>query len=446
MMVATIPVISPLFKILLDSIGWVLAWLYQIVPNYGVAIVVLTIVLRVVVLPLGIKQIKSMGAMQAIQPKVAEIKKKYKGNSPKIQEETMKLYKDFGVSPLGGCLPMLLQFPLLIAMYSVIKTPGLEPTTYQAKPAYAVLNSHLPPDSTLFLNVLQHERTTLVPGLDLACSARDAGGQPVQIKDTTRTAVVAGRPLLRNGQPVTDGGTAVTAQASFSCGSAVPSKIPYFVLLALMVATTFYQQYQMQRVTPPGSSSQQQQALLRIMPLMFGFLGFSFPAGLVLYWTIANVFMIGQQGFLFRAGHIGPEAIKRQAEQQRAKQASAPDTPRKRGWLGAMMERAEEERRRRGEQTQRGPSSRKPPPGGKRTGSGSKAGGGRGGTPRGDSPRGNGRGSNPRGSGGRGSNPRGSGGRGSNPRSSKPPGTNPRRPPGGSSKPRKPETGGDDGS
>jgi YidC/Oxa1 family membrane protein insertase len=436
MMLASIPFVSPLFQILLDSIGWVLAWLYQVVPNYGVAIIVLTVVLRVVVLPLGIKQIKSMGAMQAIQPKVAEIKKKYKGNGPKIQEETMKLYKDFGVSPLGGCLPMLLQFPLLIAMYSVIRTPALEPTTYQAKPAYAVLNSHLPSDSTLFLNVMQHERTTLLPGLDLACSARDAGAQPVVIKDTTRTAVVAGRPLVRSGQPVTDGDAAVTAQTSFSCGSGVPSKIPYFVLLALMVGTTFYQQLQMQRVTPPGTSSSQQQALLRIMPLMFGFLGFSFPAGLVLYWSIANVFMIGQQGFLLRAGHIGPEAIKRQAEQQRAKQAAAPDAPRKRGWMGAMLERAEEERRRRGQQTPRGPSSRKPPPGGKRTGSGSKTGGTRGGTPPGENPKG----------GGRRSNPRGSGGGGTNPRGSKPRGGNPRRPTGGNSKPRKPEPGGDDGS
>jgi YidC/Oxa1 family membrane protein insertase len=408
-----------------------LAWLYQIVPNYGVAIVILTVVLRVIVLPLGIKQIKSMGAMQAIQPKVAEIKKKYKGNNPKIQEETMKLYKDFGVSPLGGCLPMLLQFPLLIAMYAVIKTPGLEPTTYQAKPAYAVLNSHLPPDSTLFLHVIQHEGTTLLPGLDLACSARDAGGKPVQINDSKRIPVVAGRPLLRDGQPVTDGTATVTAQASFSCGSGVPSKIPYFVLLALMVATTFYQQYQMQRVSPPGSSSQQQQALLRIMPVMFGFLGFSFPAGLVLYWTIANVFMIGQQGFLFRAGHIGPEAIERQAAQQRAKQAAAPDTPRKKGWMASMMERAEVERQRRGEETPGGRSSRKPPPGGKRTGSGSKTGGTRGGT----SSRGN-----PKG-GARGSTNRRSGGGTSNPRSS-----NPRRPHGGQPKPRKPDTGGDDGS
>ncbi len=432
-MLATIPVVSPLFKILLDSIGWVLAWIYDVVPNYGVAIIILTVLLRVVVLPLGIKQIKSMGAMQAIQPKLSEIKKKYKGNNQKIQEETMRLYKEAGVNPLGGCLPLLLQFPILVAMYAVIRTPGLEPTTYNSKPAYAVVNSHLPPDSTLFVRVLEHRGTTFLPGVNLVCSARDGGQQQVVINDASRAPVVAGRPMLRDGKPVAENGTQVTSQASYGCGSGVPAKIPYLIILALMIATTFYQQLQMQRVSPPGTSSQQQQAILRIMPLMFGFIGFSFPAGLVLYWTIANVFMIGQQWVLLRAGHIGPQAIERQIAQQRAKQAAEPDKPRRRGWLATLMERAQDERQRRDQQT---PPPRRPGAGGDRTGS--KGGGTRGGTSKGGgNPKGGG---SPKGGNPKGGNPRG-GARGSNPR-----GSAPRRPPGGRPKPKRPEAGGDGGS
>ena len=102
-----------------------LAWIYDVVGNYGLSIIVLTIVIKVVLLPLGVKQIKSMQAMQAIQPKVKELQKKYKGNKAKVQEETMKLYKEAGVNPLGGCLPLLLQFPILIAMYAVIRAPEL---------------------------------------------------------------------------------------------------------------------------------------------------------------------------------------------------------------------------------------------------------------------------------------------------------------------------------
>ena len=89
--------------------------------------------IKVVLLPLGVKQIKSMQAMQSIQPKVKELQKKFKGNKAKIQEETMKLYKEAGVNPLGGCLPLLLQFPTFIAMYAVIRAPQLSPPTPPAR-------------------------------------------------------------------------------------------------------------------------------------------------------------------------------------------------------------------------------------------------------------------------------------------------------------------------
>ena len=74
-MLAEIPVISPIFQGLLDTIGWILAWLYDVIPNYGVAIILLTLFLRFLLFPLGMKQIKSMQAMQALQPKIKEIQK-----------------------------------------------------------------------------------------------------------------------------------------------------------------------------------------------------------------------------------------------------------------------------------------------------------------------------------------------------------------------------------
>jgi YidC/Oxa1 family membrane protein insertase len=448
-MLGTIPVVSPVFQVLLNSIGWVLAAIYKVIPNYGVAIIILTLLLRVLVLPLGIKQIKSMGAMQALAPRINEIKKKYKGNNAKIQEETMRLYKEVGVNPLGGCLPLLLQFPILIAMYAVIRPPALQPTTYQSKPAYAVANSHLPATGALFLNVLQHQNTNFVPGVNLQCSAKDAGKSQVAIADSKRKAVVAGQPIVREGVPVVSAsGAPVLTAATFDCGSGGTSKIAYFALLLIMIGTTFYQQLQMQRVSPPGAASQQQQTLLRIMPIMFGFIGFSFPAGLVMYWTIANVIQIGQQWFLLRAGHIGPEAVERQIAANRAKQAANPAQPAKRGWLSSMMERAEQERQRKGQPpgTGRGTGTgntggaRGSGTGGNRTGgSGRGKGGGPGGTGRkggsGGATGGNRRsgGSGGKGSGGAG---RTGGGRGGFPR----------RPPTGPPKPEKPEGGDGDGS
>src|SRR5690242_17873567 len=102
----------------------VLAWIYAIVPNYAVAIIILTLLIRVVLLPLGFKQIRSMQAMQAIQPQLKEVQRKYKADRQKQYEETQKLYKEYGVNPLSGCLPMLLQFPVLIALFAVLRVPG----------------------------------------------------------------------------------------------------------------------------------------------------------------------------------------------------------------------------------------------------------------------------------------------------------------------------------
>ena len=85
-------VANGLWQGLLNALGWVLAWIYHIVPNYGIAIVLLTLAIRLLLLPLGIKQIKSMQHMQALQPKLKELQKKYKNNRQKQQEE-QKIYE-----------------------------------------------------------------------------------------------------------------------------------------------------------------------------------------------------------------------------------------------------------------------------------------------------------------------------------------------------------------
>ena len=121
-------VANVLWQGLLNALGSVLAWIYDIIPNYGIAIIVLTLAIRLLLLPLGIKQIKSMQHMQALQPKLKELQKKYKNNRQKQQEEQMKLCKEAGVNPLGGCLPMLLTLPFLFAMYAVIRPPTVTPS------------------------------------------------------------------------------------------------------------------------------------------------------------------------------------------------------------------------------------------------------------------------------------------------------------------------------
>ncbi|MEA2614132.1 MAG: YidC/Oxa1 family rane protein insertase [Chloroflexota bacterium] len=343
------------FQLLLNAIGWILAWIYGAVGSFGISIILLTILIRVVLLPLGIKQIKSMQAMQSIQPRVKELQKKYKGNKQKQQEETMKLYKDAGVNPLGGCLPVLLQFPLLVAMYAVIRPPILVPvassnveiTGRQQAAYYIVHNSHIPEDSELYQDILTHQTGSFL-GMNLQCSPIQAGGGDVATKDSQRKDLVGGLQIK------TPGGADLPFQVTsgdgtISCGGSPLSRAPYYLFLLAMVLTTFYQQRQMQKASPPGAQTGQQQTLMKIMPIMFGVFGIQFAAGLLVYWTTANFWQIGQQYALLKLGHIGPDALDRRIAEQRARG----DQPAKQGFMGKLMAQAEAQRAERDKQAGR---------------------------------------------------------------------------------------------
>jgi YidC/Oxa1 family membrane protein insertase len=99
--------------------------------NYGLALLVVTILVRLLVLPLMVKQIRVSKMMQEMQPEIQKIRNKYKGDTRKIQEETMKLYQEMGVNPMAGCLPMLIQLPVLYALFGAIEgNKGLYESTF----------------------------------------------------------------------------------------------------------------------------------------------------------------------------------------------------------------------------------------------------------------------------------------------------------------------------
>lgn len=126
--------------ILTDFISQSLHFLYNITktigfPNYGLAIILFTAVVKVLLYPLTFKQLKSMRKMQEMQPKVKELQKKYKNNQQKMQQAMMELYQKEGVNPLGGCLPLLVQMPILFALFSSLRNffnPAVNPTVEMA--------------------------------------------------------------------------------------------------------------------------------------------------------------------------------------------------------------------------------------------------------------------------------------------------------------------------
>ena len=307
----------------------------RVVPNYALTIIIVTLIIRVLLLPFGFKQIKSMQHMQALQPKIKDLQRKYKNNKQKQQEETMKLYKEAGVNPLGGCLPMLLTLPFLFAMYAVIRPAALAPDASQPG-SFIVTNNHLPEDSTLFYDVLTHQNLDFL-SVNLQCSLSGAGTQ-VPLKDTQGQQLPEDAPILGADQQVLPNDP--VTQSNLDCGTKkFPDAIPYVVLLLLMIGTAFYQQRQMQKANPPNAQTGQQQAIMKYLPLMYGVWGWLFPAGLIMYWTTSNALQIAQQTVMLRAGHIGPDALERRMAEQREKMANG--APKRKGIMGWMSEKAE---------------------------------------------------------------------------------------------------------
>jgi YidC/Oxa1 family membrane protein insertase len=264
------------WQAILNGLGSFLARLYDFIPNYGVDIILLTLMIRLLLLPLGVKQIRSMQATQALQPKIKALQQKYKGDRAKLNEEMMKLYKEAGHNPLSGCFPLLLQLPVLIALFSVLRTQG----GYVAQGN----GGHIPKDSALYTAIVSNDTNFL--GTNLLCSAIESG------KDVDLTK---GVPPQSGRQPDIK---------TLDCGGKFPANIPYYLLALLMVGTTYFQQRQMTRASPGGAgANRQQQTIMRIMPLLFGFWGFIFPAGLVVYWSTTNGIQIGQQWFLLHRRH-----------------------------------------------------------------------------------------------------------------------------------------------
>lgn len=322
---------------LLNGLGWCLAQIYSAVPNYALAIIILTVIIRLLLLPFGFKQIKSMQHMQALQPELKQLQKKYKNNKQKLQEEQMQLYREAGVNPLGGCLPLLLTLPFLFAMYAVIRPPLLSANlgSNGQVASYQIVNNHLPEDSELFHNVLTHQNLEMA-GINLQCSLSTSGTQ-AELRDTQKQPIQAGLPILgENGQPIPN----AASESSLDCGTKkFPDAIPYVLLLVLMLLSAVYMQRQMTKANPQAAQAGPQAALMKYMPLIYVVWGWAFPAGLILYWTTANGIQIAQQTVMLRAGHIGPDALERAKAEQRRRQEEG--GPKKKGFMAWMNEKAQ---------------------------------------------------------------------------------------------------------
>ncbi len=105
------------------ALGWVLKFMYTVTSNYGLAIILFTVVVKLILTPLTVKQQRSMLKTQKLQPLLMELQKKYENDKEKLNQETMKLYQKYQINPMSGCLPLVIQMPILLALYWVVKQP-----------------------------------------------------------------------------------------------------------------------------------------------------------------------------------------------------------------------------------------------------------------------------------------------------------------------------------
>ena len=142
------------------GLGWILRLCSQLTGNYGVAVIIFTIIIKAVLMPLTLKQQRSMLRMQKVQPLMNDLQKKYGNDKDKLNQEMMKLYKKYDVNPASGCLPMLIQLPILMMLYWVVKKPIVyimgfgEGDVWRIVSAVIEWSDGSPEKMTMFLNTL----------------------------------------------------------------------------------------------------------------------------------------------------------------------------------------------------------------------------------------------------------------------------------------------------
>jgi len=208
--------------------------------NFGVTIIALTIIIRFILLPLTLRQLRASKKMQDLQPQLAELQKKYAKDKQKLAQEQMKLYKESGVNAAGCAIPMLIQFPIWIALYQAI-----------------ILALATNPEA--LLNLSRYFYSWAIPLAALPLSNSFAG---------------------------------------------LNLAYPNAILAIIVGITMWVQQKMVTPTNQDPRTAQQSQMMLWMMPIIFTFFSLSFPSGLALYWVVSNVFSIVVQYFVTGWGSL----------------------------------------------------------------------------------------------------------------------------------------------
>ncbi len=238
------------------AISWLLGQIYGVVHNYGWSLILLALLVKLAMWPLNTMQFKSMLSMQELQPKIKALQAKYKNDKEKLNEATMALYKEKGANPAAGCLPMLVQLPVIYSVYFAITS-----------------------DKSRFL---------------------DQAWLWVGSSFSALTPVVTQQVF----PPLKDAHDPYHLLATSLA-------VPDYLLLGLYIVSMYFSVRFTSPPSPDPAVAQQQRIMAFISPAMIGFFGFKYawPSGLIIYWLSFNIFTMSQQIYLIRKYHRNPTAV-----------------------------------------------------------------------------------------------------------------------------------------
>jgi YidC/Oxa1 family membrane protein insertase len=228
------------FRFISDPMGHALVFLATSIGSAGVAIIIFTLAVKLLLVPLTLQQLRSAKSMQVLQPKIKELQAKHKGDKQKITEETMALYKEHKVNPAAGCLPLLLQMPVIYGLYGAL--------------------------------------------LDL--------GNP---KDALFNPLFAQHFMWLTGQQITGNGTLT--------GLAAPDPLHILPILCV-ITQWVQQRMMLTKNQAMDPQQQSMQSIMQFMPLMIGFFAWNYASGLALYWVVSTLFSIVLQYFITGWGSL----------------------------------------------------------------------------------------------------------------------------------------------
>ena len=223
------------------AIGFLLSFVYGYVPSYGASIAILTVIINIIIFPLTLRQTRSTKRMQDVQPELKRLQKKHKDNKEELNKEIAAFYKEKGINPLGCVVPLLVQMPVWFALFRVLREPLL----------------FIPKSQSLFLD-LENNVNILFFNMDLQIPASEISNWI--------------------------------------------ERVPYIIVILMVVATALFQQKQITKKQGKSDNpqAQQMQMIGKVMPVFFGFISWTLPSGLVIYFLTGNIFRIGQQALIIR--------------------------------------------------------------------------------------------------------------------------------------------------